>query len=223
MRRPALLGTAVFAVAVVAFAAVFGVPFMTRKRVYPAAITSPPPLLSVALDVIPRHGRLCMSGITIDPRAAVAHFEVGTYGRSGPPLSVELSGAGYRRQIAVAGGYADNTLLGLKVTPPQHSMLLRVCVRNLGAHKVALYSAADVAHSRAVVDIDGTPAGASPGFGFWEGKERSIAQRWPLTMSRIAVFRGPLGYTAVVWLVLALALVALVAGFGAALWRAFSS
>jgi hypothetical protein len=222
MRRASALAIAVFTGALLVFAIVLAIPFLTKERDYPAAITSPPPLLEVSLDDVAPGRRLCMSRITADAQSQVARFHVGTYGKPGPPLTLDVSGPGYRATARVAGGYPDNLVQQVRLQPPASSLLVRACIRNDGRTKISLYSADDGhATSRAGVTVGGRPLIATPAFGFWEAKPHSIAARTPLTVHRIGVFRGPLGYTWVVWLVLALALVGLTAGLGLVLWQAF--
>jgi hypothetical protein len=122
----------------------------------------------------------------------------------------------------MAGGYPDNQVQSVRVRPPARSLLVRACIHNEGTTKIALYSAADGhATSRAGISVGRQPLVATPAFGFWEATPRSIAARAPLTVHRIAVFRGPLGYTWVVWLVLALAFAGLTAGLAVVLWQGF--
>jgi hypothetical protein len=222
MRSPSAITAGVFAAALLVFTIVLAIPFLTKKRDYPAAITSPPALTEVALDDVPPGRRLCMTQITAEPHSQVARFVVGTYGKPGPPLTLELSGARYHSSATVAAGYQDNQVHQVRVQAPPRALLVRACIRNGGRTKIALYSADDGhATSRAGVTVGDKRDIATPAFGFWEASPHSIAARAPLTVHRIAVFRGPLGYTWVVWLVLALALAGLTAGLGIVLWQAF--
>ena len=214
MRKVALIA---FGAAMAAFVALAAIPFLRKHHDQPAAITSPAPLQAVALDVLKPGQQLCMSGITIDPHSQQARFRVGTYGKPGPPLSVRAAGTGLSQSWQIPGRYPDNELQVLPVRPPAQSQLIRVCVRNQGRVKAAVYSAADRTHSRANVTIGKRSVYPTPTFGFWEARPRTIAERAPLTAQRIAVFRGPLGYTWVVWLVAALTALALTGGLALAL------
>lgn len=216
MRRA---GVIAFVLALAAFVVFAAVPFLTKKRDQPSAVTSPSPLQFVSLDVIKPRQQLCMDDITIEPHSRQARFRVGTYGKSGPPIAVDMSGSGFRASATIGGGYPDNKLQTIPVDPPPASELIRVCFRNQGRVKIALYSAGDRARSRAIVSEAGHAVYPTPAFGFWDGKPRSIAGEAGLTAQRIAVFRGPLGYTWVVWLVAALTLLGLTVGLALALWR----
>jgi hypothetical protein len=200
----------------------FGVaPFLSEQRDMPAAITSPPALENVSLVLVPPRGRVCMGGLTADPRGRQLRFKAGTYGRPGPPLALTIAGPGYRATTAIPAGWADNSTLAAPIPAPPHDELVTACIRNGGDVKVALYAAADRARSRAVVTLDGRRTAATPQFGFWEPKRVSIAARLGTIVDRIATFRGPFSTPALIWLVLLLFALGVPAALAYLLWRAF--
>lgn len=207
-----------FVAGLVAFVVFAVMPFFGDQHDFPAAITSPPPLVSVALDVLHPGERLCMGRLAAERHSQVGRLKVGTYGKPGPPLELSVTGPGYRSAARVGGGYADNSVTAFHVQPPPRAMLVTVCARNAGRVKVALYSAADRAESRAAVSESGHSVHATPQFGFWEAKQRSIGERLPLVVDRMATFRGPLGYGWVVWVVLALFVFGLPLGLAGVVW-----
>lgn len=209
-----------FALALAVFAALVAVPFLSEKRDFPAAVTSPPALVTVALAELKPGQRLCMRDVTIEPRSESARMKVGTYSKPGPALTLELSGPGYRQTARLPGGYPDNLVQSFAVNPPERAMLVRACLRNEGRTRIALYAAADRARSRAFVTVDGREIKMTPQFSFWEGQPRSLAERAPLVAQRVATFRGPLGYTWVVWAAAIAATLGLTAGLGLGLWQA---
>jgi hypothetical protein len=215
IRRAAI---AAYAIALVVFGA-FAIPFVTHKRDQPAAVPDPPPLKRVALDAVPPGASICMSDIAIEQHSQEARFQVGTFGKRGPPLDVVVTGAGYRAGAHARGGYADNAVQSLPIRPPSTDQLVRVCVRNGGSDKIALYAANDSARSRARVDVDGKQLRATPALAFYEASDRSIAERMPASVERMSTFRGPLGHEWLIWLVLIAFVVVLPLGIGAALWR----
>src|SRR4051794_3778301 len=215
MRRAALV---TYALALAVFGA-FAIPFITHKRDQPAAVPNPPPLKRVALDPVPPHASICISDIAIEQRSEQARFQVGTFGKPGPPLDVVVTGTGYRAGAHARGGYADNAVQSLPIRPPSTDQLVRVCVRNGGNDKIALYAANDSARSRAHVDVDGKALRATPALSFYEASDRSIAERIPVTVERMSAFRGPLGHEWLIWLVLIAFVVVLPLGIGAVLWR----
>ena len=215
MRRAALL---TYVLALVVFGA-FAIPFITHDRDQPAAVPSPPPLKRIALDEVPPGASVCMSDIAIEQHSEQARFQVGTFGKPGPPLDVAATGAGYRAVAHARGGYADNAVQALPIKPPPGDQLVRVCVRNRGGNKIALYAANDSARSRARVEVDGQAVRATPALAFYEASDRSIAERAPVTVERMSTFRGLLGHEWLIWLVLTAFVLGLPLGIGAVLWR----
>ena len=211
MRRPASIGLAAFALLLAAFIAFAAIPFATLKRDTPSAITSPPALERLSLVGIAPHHSACLPDLAIDEHAGQARFRAGTFGKPGPPLRVVFSG-GITYTGRIPGGWRDNSLLRLPVPHPARDALVTACVDNDGEVPIGLYSAADRARSRALALTNGNQETSSPQFGFWEARPVSIATRAPATIERIAVFRGPIGKPAIVWLVLVLFLLALPLG-----------
>lgn len=220
MRRVALIA---FAAGVGVFLVLVGVPYLTDKRDFPASITSPPPVVTVTLDVLRPGSTICMGELAADTHSQVARVKVGTFGKPGVPLALTVTGPGYRSTARVPGAYQDNSVVAFPVRPPARDSLVDACVRNEGARKIALYAAADRARSRAAVTQGSKPVGATPAFGFWEAHRRSIAERMPLIAARMAVFRGVLGHAWIMWFLLVLAIVAIPAGIGLALWTGWSA
>jgi hypothetical protein len=118
----------------------------------------------------------------------------------------------------VRGGYPDNQLLQVPVPSPPRPQLVRVCLRNLGRAKIAFYAAQGAEASRAEATVAGRPLGVTPQFGFWEASRHSLADHASLTVRRMALLRGPFDHVWLVWSLLALALLALTLGVGAAVW-----
>jgi hypothetical protein len=215
MRRAAVL-TYVVALAVFAL---FAVPFLTHKRDQPAAVPNPPPLTRIALDQVGPRASICISGIAMEQRSQVARFQVGTFGKPGPPLALVVTGSRYRATAHERGGYADNTIHAVPIRPPSRAQLVRACIRNLGDKMIELYAADDNARSRARVTVGGEGVTATPTLAFYESSRRSIADRLPLTVERMSTFRGPLGHEWLIWLLLAAFVIGLPLGVGAVLWR----
>jgi hypothetical protein len=216
MRRAAV---ATYAIALLAFVVFAAVPFLTRKRDQPAAVPDPPALSRVALDALAPRETLCIGGIAAEPHSQRARFQVGTFGKPGPPLDVVVTGAGYRAAARQPGGYPDNAVQSLAIKPPPRAQIVRVCVRNGGGNRIALYAAGDSARSRARVTAGGMVLRATPALAFYEARKRTIAERVPLTVDRIATFRGPFSHAWIVWLALGAFVLVIPLGVGAALWR----
>lgn len=208
MRKRVLIALGAYGLSLAAFALAVGVPFLQKKRDIPTAVPSPPPLVSTSLDLIGRGSRLCMRDAAVSAQTEQMRFRVGTYFRPGPPLGVTVRAPGYTARARVAGGYKDNSTIAVRLPRPASSRLVVVCVRNRGSRKVALYAAADTAVSRVQVTIDGDPVIPTPQLSFNEARPVSIASRAGVTAGRIAVFRGFLDHSWIVWVLAILALVA---------------
>jgi len=206
MRRTVLIASGVYVGAVAVFALAVGLPFMQKKRDIPAEVPSPPALVATSLDVIRPGSRLCMRGVAISVQAQQIRFSVGTYFRPGPALAVSVRAPGYKVRAHVPGGYKDNSTVVVPLARPRSSRLVTVCVRNTGTRKLALYAAADRAQSRVAVTIDGRRVTPTPSLSFNEARPVSIVARGGVTAARIAVFRGFLDHSWIVWLLALLAL-----------------
>jgi hypothetical protein len=218
MRRTALIAFLLGLAAILVFELV---PWLGRKRDFPAEIPNPPALQVLALDVVPAGKRLCMREIAIERHARQVRFQVGTYFKPGPPLLLEITAPGYRSASRVAAGYPDNARLSLPVKPPPRDTLVTACFTNLGRRKIAFYAATDRAVSRAQVTLGGKPVEGSPAFGFWEGRSVSIADRADVTVERMATFRGFLGHAWLLWALLVMFVLGMPAALAVALWRGF--
>ena len=207
MRRPLLVALGAYVIALALFAGFVAVPFLTKKHDIPAEVPSPPPLYVTSLDVMQPHQRLCMTDVAISAESQEMRFRVGTYFKPGPPLAVTVRSPGYSAGVRVPAGYADNATLAVPVPRPPSSRLVTVCIRNDGRRKIALYAAEDRAQSRVNVFRDGERLPATPSLSFNEHQAHSIAQRAGVTAGRIAVFRGLLDHTWIVWLLVFLTLI----------------
>jgi hypothetical protein len=141
-----------------------------------------------------------MADIAMSAESDQLRFKVGTYRRPGPPLAVSVRGGGYRAGTAVAGGYADNSTVAADVPAPPSGRLVTVCIGNRGKHKIAFYAAADRAQSRAAVYVAGKRVTPTPMLSFNERSRVSLGERAGVIAGRIAVFRGFLDHSWVVWL-----------------------
>jgi hypothetical protein len=201
-------GLVVYALALVLFAAFVAVPFLGKKRDIPAAVPSPPPLVATDLVVLKPSDHVCMTGLAISKQSRQVRFRAGTYHKPGPALAVTVKAAGYSGTSAsVAAGWEDNALLSVPIPALPSARLGTVCIRNQGKVKIALYAAADQAHSRVHVFVDGKQVYPTPTLVFAEAKPVSLADRAGVTAGRIAVFRGFLDHAWVVWVLAIAALV----------------
>jgi hypothetical protein len=187
MRRPALvLGL----VALLAAAAIWGVPYLTRGRDYFAATPQPRPLFAVTTIPLRPGQRACMNDAVIDRYSEQANLLVGTYRRAAQPLELSLSGGGYYATSRVPGDYPDSLPFEVPVRPPARPLETTICLRNAGERQIALYASYDRTRSRSPVLVDGRPVG--PGFVvyFTERRPVSILDRLGVSLRRASAFRA---------------------------------
>jgi hypothetical protein len=177
------------ALAVLALGAVLVLRPLVKDRDFPASVPSPRALFSTVTIPLEPDSQACFDDVTIEPRSEQARFKVGTEGRRGAPLLLELQGEAYRAAIDVPGGYGDNVTLRAPVTPPSRATLVRVCFRNLGRTRVQLYASADRTRSRSIASVDGKPLDRSVWFAFYERRPASFIARLPDIFDRMSAFR----------------------------------
>lgn len=204
-----------YALGLALFAGFVAIPFLTKKRDIPAEVPSPPPLTAVDLVDVGAGARVCMKDVGVSAESRRMRVVVGTYGRPGPRLRVSIGG----RLAAVPAGFKDNSTLAVPIPPPGRGAIATVCIRNLGASKIALYAAADRSRSRVRTFVNGREVAATPTLSFAEAEPVSIAGRAGVIAGRIAVFRGFLDHAWVVWLLAVAMLAAVPLLVAIAQWR----
>jgi len=207
MADPRRTGPAALAAVLVVFTVVAAIPWTTERRDYPASIPQATPLFFTSVVRLAPGAEACFNHAVIEPRSEEARFRVGTIRRAGAPLLLRMDGPGYRSRSRIPGGYADNTLLEVPVTPPARATPVRVCIRNGGRTRMDLYGAADRTRSRSRTRVDGRLVRPNVAFGFWERRERTLADRLPETVERMTVMRAALIGEWLVWPLLLLGLV----------------
>jgi len=184
------LGAAAVLAVFAAFAIAAAVPFATKKRDYPASIPQASPLFFTSVVKLRPGSEACFANAVMEERSEEMRFRVGTVRRSGAPLRVSIDGPGYSQRLRVPGGYPDNLLHTLPVDPPARATPVRICIANDGRTRMDLYGAADRTRSRSRVRVDGRPVRPNVVIGFWERRDRSILERFPQTVERMAVMRA---------------------------------
>jgi hypothetical protein len=220
MRRTALLavlaGVAVIAVGAIAW----WKPFMTNARGYPASIPQPSPLYTIPFVDLKAGSQVCFDPAVIDTHSELAVFRVNTFKRAGGPIALTIDGPGYHEAARAPGGYPDNEILHVPVQPPPHDLAVRICLKNEGARKIALFGADDQTKAPFKVSVDGVDSGVAVQFAFYERKPVSILDRLPTSFSRMQVFRpgfmGP-------WLFWPLAVICVLGLPAGALWALYRS
>jgi hypothetical protein len=204
-RRVALTGAAVLVV----LAAVFLIPFATRKREVTVSAPAGPPLPPASLvpATIKPGSRLCIRQLALSPDDQVARVLVQTGGRPGPPLRVDVTAPGYSATSTVQPGYRDGPL-EIALTPPRRSMRGDLCVQNTGRAAMSiLASGVGEKLSRPQPELDGTQLQQDVPIVFHERAQASLANRTGELIGHASVFT-PLPRWSL-WLLLALVLLVL--------------
>ena len=186
MRRAALLTGLVV---LVAAAAVWGLPYLTRERQYYATTPQPKPLYTATLVPLRPGQRACLDRAVIDRYSQQARLLVYTHGQPAVPLELSLNGGGYRAAARVPATYADSRPVEVPVRPPLHAVEVTICVRNAGGRGIALFASDDRTRSRSQDRVDGRPV--TPNFDviFTERRPVSILRRLPASVQRASAFR----------------------------------
>lgn len=212
----ALAGAILVVVAIAAF-----VPFITEDRAVPVSTPSTNSMfIAPALIEVPPGERACLDDVLLDPEADIARFRVGTYGFEGPPLALTLFAAGFREDVRVGPGYADNAEIDVALDGPPRELIGTACISNGGRRLIALYGTAeDRTLSRVDVTVDGEPVSADIALSFWERERSTVLARTPEILELMTAFR-PIGP----WLTWPLLFLVLIGMPALALWalnRAF--
>jgi hypothetical protein len=186
MRRAA---TALGLALLLAAAAVWGLPYLTRDRDYFATTPQPYPLYAAATIPLRPGQRACMDRAVVDRYSGQAHLQVGTYRRRAQPLELSLNGAGYHARARVPATYADSRPFAIPVRPPVGPVEVTICLRNAGARRIALYASDDRTNSRSQVRVDGRKVPPDFDIYFTERRPVSILQRLPVGLRRASAFR----------------------------------
>jgi hypothetical protein len=192
MRRAALVGgLLVFVLG----ALVFARPFLTRDRDLLTSTPQPSPLTALAVVEVPGGAEACLDLATMDERSNQARFVVGSYHRRRPPLRLTIRGRGYRDSERIASGprrdssRRDRELLSVPVDAPDSAMLVTVCIRNGGRHRIALSASNDRTLSRSRTNVDGAPVVANFVLQFAEREPGSMLGHLAVILRRLTIFR----------------------------------
>jgi hypothetical protein len=189
MPRAATLSAVAVVAVVLAGALIWWQPAFSRDRDYPASIPQPTPLFSTPVIELTAGQRACFGDAVMDTHSEEARFRIGTRRRAGEPLLLAIDGPGYRVRRRVAGGFPDNALLEVAVPAPPEAIAVRVCLRNLGRRRAAIYAASDRTEAPYVTRVDGAAVDSDPQFAFFEQRPVSIAERLPTIVQRLGAFR----------------------------------
>ena len=175
---------------------------------------------------------VCQRGIGVADTLRRVRFNIGTFGMTGPPLTVTVRsvGGGALGSATVAPGWVDDgTPQEVAVGSIEPDRIVSVCIRNGGPVRAYVYGNLYTGNIRKAVigvtptvtpsdaAVDGVPIPGDLSMAFVSEKPRSILSRIPAAFRHASTFRpgfvGPWLY----WLLLVLALVAAPIGLLAAL------
>lgn len=160
MRRPAAIAAALCGAAVLAVLAVAAL----QRNSLAFTLGVYPGLVAVVLD--PGQSA-CQTPVVVPDRSAFDGVEVqlGTFGRPGPAMAVDVRDAATQRVVArgtLPAGYPDvarQRTHVVRVGQVAAGRRVAVCLTNRGARKVAIYGNGDAASRTSTALHDGRPTG----------------------------------------------------------------
>lgn len=171
----ALLGLAL----VVAGAAIWFVPYLTRQRQQIAETAAPPPLFVLGEFPVQPHQSACLESVTLTAKGDLAQFGLRpatTTPRGGPPVEVVLSAPGYGARAHVPGGYPGGGV-ALPIAPPPRDELGTVCFINRGDSALLLAGSKEARTiSRSQLLIAGEPVAGDVALAFLRSRPRSLLE-----------------------------------------------
>jgi len=219
MRRPATIAALL---TLLAGALAWWVPYLTRQRDYAASVAQPLPISQPAFVVLGPSQRACFGPVALTTDSGEGRFQVGTYFRPGPAMTVTVTGPGYSQRASVPGGFADNTTLRVPVHAPPKDLLVNVCIANGGGRRVALHAAADRTKVPYVTRVDGRAQAANPTFAFYGARRATIVDHLPRIVRRTTLFKFGFIGPWLMWPLLLLVALGVPLGAVWALHRAFA-
>lgn len=157
----------------------------------------------------------CQSPVAIpdaDARFELVVVQLGTYKLPGPPVEVTLGPAGTGKTLArgtLLGGYPDVNVAAtqaIDVGPVNTRAPLRVCLRNAGEQRVAVYGNGAAASRTSSATLDGKPLETDLTLTFERVRSRSLASLVPAMFERASLFRAGFVGPWTIWLVALVAL-----------------
>jgi hypothetical protein len=134
------------------------------------------------------------------PDSAAAFDDVvlslGTYGQPGPPVEVTITPVAGGRPIArgrLARGYPDVQKQAQHRVAVGHVSRrdpLRVCIRNLGLNRVAVYGNGDISARTSTATFNGKPTAADINLSFERSNDRSALTLLPAMVTRASLWHA---------------------------------
>jgi hypothetical protein len=191
-----------------------------------------PPTYPVA-PILPG-ARACQSPMGVTESFDRVHFNVGTFGRPGPPLTVSILDEASNDEIGwgtVQPGWVDDgSAKDVSVGTIEPGVQVGVCIRNDGSIPAYVYG--DFYHgvfgkgplgvtptnSTNSANVDGDPLEGDMAIDLRSGQSRSLLERLPAVLDHAGAYKPPFVGAWTFWLLAVLVLV----GAPLALWAALS-
>jgi hypothetical protein len=165
-------------------------PFLTPNRPQNVGTPVPTALFNLPLLSLKGHDTACLLDVSIPTDAERASFTPKSYGKPGPPLTVEMSGpSGYRSVTRVPAGWVDGVTQHVAVQPPEQSLRGSFCLRNDGRRPIAL-NAID-RPATPTQQVNGVFTTTQMSLSFERAQEASLLHRIPELMRRASYFTWP--------------------------------
>lgn len=177
-----------------------------RQRV--TATSTPAPLYTVAPVTAQPDQAICVRRTLLNERTQVAEFINDSKGPR-PSLELVASGPGYRSApVRIPGGRGGRHAVRATFEPPDDALVGALCLRNTGTRAARLVGVEEfrtLTRSQTYVDGELLPVDLS--LQFYASQTSSDLALVPEMVDRVAVGRGFLGHTWLVWFVLVCAFV----------------
>ena len=163
----------------------------------------------------------CLTDVALDVGTSTAVLSTAPKSpRSGPPLRVTATGPGYRSTGMVAPGYGAEVGITAPLRTPARSLLVRLCVRNVGTRTVLLGGSRELrTTSRPQLSVNGRQDRTQLGLRLSGSRPRTVGGDLGTVLRHVAAFKP--------WpfhrLLLGLLLVLVIAGVPVGVWLAMTS
>jgi hypothetical protein len=153
--------------------------------------------------------RACQRPLDVSADARSVRFQVGTFRRAGPPLTVD-AGSGIQRATGpLPGGYGDVTWQEVRLNRElREGERVEVCVTNRGNRRAALYGGPALAARTSSAYVDGRRVPTDIALIFERDEPSSVLSFVPTAVERAALFRPTWMGTWLVWVLAAAVLFA---------------
>lgn len=174
---------------------------------------------------IPAGAEACQTPVAVSAPFDGVRLQLGTFQKPGPPLDLTVRPVGGSETFAtgrLAAGYPDVSQQEIELTREvRRGARVKVCLRNRGQRRVAVYGGPAAAKRASSVELDGQDTQTDLLLVFTT-EPQSVVSELSDVFDRAALFRPSLVGAWTFWLLLALILIAAPVALATALRRAFA-